>query len=307
MVEFRRLDPLTNASPWRRHVKRGVKTFTLTEEQYGHIEETRPGLVVTEDDAVVVGQPLRDFLIVHYAFPDLNEFASSFKELFDRCANASSREEAPRGVIINFRDRPNRARAQQLFWDCLLTEAGHWVETDHLSVPEQDDPGDAIEGGYQARDATDEDRDTVSRLEAEVAGLPPLTAGGVETLFQNSDWIKLVTTSSGVPIGCIVMRREPGGWGIIDHIFLLQAVRDQLREPVTRWAIAFLRNNGGRRQRRRVYLDEKEDLALMRALDFIPGETGVDYIRPSVDAEDVQRQLDERKAHGSIIKFGGWR
>jgi hypothetical protein len=306
MVEFRRLDPLANASPWRRHVKRGVKTFTLTEEQYGRIEEKRPDLIVMDDESVVVGEPLRDFLVVHYAFPDVSEFSTRFKELFDRCAGASSKAEAPRGVILNFRDRPNRARAQQLFWECLLTEAGHWVEIDHLAVPEQDDPGDSIEGGYQVRDATDADRDTVSRLEAEVAGLPPLTPGGVGSLYENSDWIKLVTTSSGVPVGCIILRREPGGWGIIDHIFLLQAVRDQLREPVTRWAIAFLRNNGGRRQRRRVYLDEKEDVAHMRSLDFIPGETGVDYVRP-VDPEDVQRQIEERKSRGTIIKIGGWR
>ena len=56
MVEFRRLDPLTNASPWRRHVKRGVKTFTLTEEQYAHIENTTPpgGLVRKAGDTAQI-------------------------------------------------------------------------------------------------------------------------------------------------------------------------------------------------------------------------------------------------------------
>jgi hypothetical protein len=306
MVQFRRLDPLANAGPWQRHVKRGIKSFTLTEAQYARIEEKRPELIVMDDDNVVVGQPLRDFLVMHYAFSDLAGFGDGFKELFDRCTRASSKEEAPRGAILSFRDRPNRARAEQLFWDCLLVEAGHWVEMDHLSVPEQDDPGTTIEGGYQVRDATDEDRDTVSRLEAEVVGLPPLTAGGVQTLYENSDWIKLVTTSSGVPVGCVILRREPGAWGIIDDVFLLGAVRDQLREPVTRWASAFLRSNGGRRQRRRVYLDQNEDVALMRSMDFVPGETGVDYTRP-VDPSDVEREIEDRKAHGTVIKFGGWR
>lgn len=306
MVQFRRLDPLANAGPWQRAVKRAVKSFTLTQDQYTRIEEKRPELIVTEDDGVVVGQPLRDFLVMHYAYPEVPEFSDRFKDMFDRCTRASSKLESPRGVILSFRDRPNRARAVTIFWDCALNEAGHWVELDHLSVPEQDDPGSDIEGGYQLRDATDADRDTVSRLEAEVAGLPPLTPGGVETLFENSDWIKLVTTSSGVPAGCVVLRREPGGWGIIDHVFLLQAVRDQLREPVTRWAIAFLRNNGGRRQRRRVYLDQNEDVALMRNLDFVPGETGVDYTRP-VDPADVEQRIEDRKSHGTVIKFGDWR
>jgi hypothetical protein len=306
MVQYRRLDPLANAGPWQRHVKRAVKTFTLTQDQYGRIEEKRPELIVMDDESVVVGQPLRDFLVMHYAFPEVADFSDRFKELFERSTRASSKQEAPRGVILNFRDRPNRARAVTIFWDCALVEAGHWVEVDHLSVPEQDDPGNELEGGYQIRDATDADRDTVARLEAEVVGLPALTPGGVQSLYEDADWIKLVTTASGVPVGCIVLRREPGGWGIIDHVFLLQAVRDQLREPVTRWAIAFLRNQGGRRQRRRVYLDQNEDVGLMRRLDFTPGETGVDYIRP-VDPADVEQKIEERKAHGTVIKFGDWR
>jgi hypothetical protein len=306
MVQFRRLDPLANAGPWQRHMKRAVKTFTLTEDQYGRIEEKRPQLIVMEDERVVVGQPVRDFLVVHYAFPDVPEFRENFQRMFDACTYASSQEEAPRGVILNFRDRPNRALAVTIFWDCALEEAGHWVEMDHLSVPEQDEPGDSIEGGYQVRDATEADRDTISKLEAEVVGLSPLSSGGVDSLYEDADWIKLVTTSSGVPVGCAILRRQPGGWGVIDHVFLLNAVRDELREAVTRWAIAFLRNNGGRRQRRRVYLDQNEDVALMRQLEFSPGETGVDYVRP-VEESAVQRMIEERKSHGTMIKFGNWR
>lgn len=306
MVQFRRLDPLANAGPWQRAIKRAVKSFTLTQEQFERVEARRPGLIVSEEDSIVVGQPLRDFLEVHYAFSEVPIFGDRFVDLFDACTRASSKEEAPRGVILRFRDRPNRARAEPLLWESTLVEAGHWLEMDYLAVPEQDDPGDSVEGGYKLRDATDADRDTVSRLEAEVVGLPPLTAGGVDSLYEDASWIKLVTTASGVPVGCIVLRREPGGWGIIDHVFLLQAVRDELSEPIVRWAIAFMRNNGGRRQRRRVYLDQTEDVALMKRLNFTPGETGVDYTRP-VDPADVERIIKDRKAHGTMIKFGDWR
>jgi len=306
MVQFRRLDPLANAGPWQRHVKRAIKTFTLTEAQYARIEEKRRDLIVMEYDRVVVGQPQRDFLVMHYAFPEIAEFSEHFKRMFDQCTFASNKAEAPRGVILSFRDRPNRSRAEVIFWECALVEGGQWVEMDHLSVPEQEDPGDSIEGGFQVRDAGDDDRDTVSKLEAEVMGLPPLSDAGVASLYENSDWLKLVTTSSGVPVGCLVLRREPGGWGIIDHIFLLQAVRGELLEPVMRWAIAFLRNNGGRRQRRRVYMDETEDVALMRSLEFTAGESGVDFTRP-VEAAEVDQQIEERKQHGTIIKFGSWR
>ncbi len=306
MVQFRRLDPLANASPWQRHVKRAIKTFTLTEAQYARIEEKRREFIIMEYDRVVVGQPLRDFLVMHYAYPEIGEFSEHFKRMFDLCTFVSNKTEAPRGVILSFRDRPNRSRAEVIFWECALTEGGEWVEMDNLSVPEQEDPGDHIEGGFQGRDAGAADRETIAKLEAEVMGMPPLSEGGVDSLYENSDWLKLVTTSSGVPVGCVVLRREPGGWGIIDHVFLLQAVRDQLLEPVTRWTIAFLRNNGGRRQRRRVYMDQNEDVALMRSLEFTAGESGVDFMRP-VEAAEVEQQIEERKQHGTIIKFGNWR
>ncbi len=305
MVQYRRLDPLANAGPWQRAVKRPVKSFTLTEEQFKRIEERRPQLIVSDAEATVAGRPYRDFLEVHYAFPDVQEFSNHFTEVFDRCTRASSKQEAPRGVVVHFRDRPNRALAETMFWESALVEGGHWVELDYLTVPEQDDPGNTIEGGFQVRDASEADRDTISRLEAEVVGLAPLTSGGVDSLYQESRWLKLVTTSSGVPVGCVVLRTESAGWGIIDDVFLLQAVRDQLRAPLVRWTMAFLRNNGGRRQRRRVYLGSSEEVALLRECGFSPAETGVDYTRP-VDPADVQRNIEDRKS-GSMIKFGDWR
>ena len=305
MVQFRRLDPLANAGPWRRALKQPVKSFTLTEEQFKRIEERRPQLIVIDGEATAAGRPYRDFLEVHYAFPEVQEFSNHFNEVFDRCTRGSSKQEAPRGVVIHFRDRPNRALAETLFWESALSEGGHWVELDYLTVPEQDDPGDTIEGGFQVRDATEADRDTISRLEAEVAGLPPLTSGGVDTLYSDSRWLKLVTTSSGVPVGCVALRTESPGWGIIEEVFLLQAVREQLQAPLLRWMMAFLRNNGGRRQRRRVYLDNAAEVALYRESGFSPAETGVDYTRP-VDPADVERKVEDRKS-GTMIKFGDWR
>ena len=305
MVQYRRLDPLANAGPWQRAVKRGLKSFTMTQEQFERVEKRRPELIVIDGEATVAGRPYRDFLDVHYAFPDLQDFSSRFNALFERCARASSREEAPRGVVIHFRDRPNRALANTLFWESALAEGAHWVELDYLTVPELPDPGDSIEGGYQVRDATQADRETVSRLEAEVVGLAPLTSGGVDSLYEDARWLKLITTSSGVPVGCVVLRIESAGWGMIDDVFLLKAVRDQLREPVLRWTVAFLRNNGGRRQKRRVYLSDAEDVALLRESSFTPGETGVDYARP-VDPAEVERVIEARKS-GTMIKFGDWR
>ena len=83
-------------------------------------------------------------------------------------------------------------------------------------------------------------------------------------------------------------------------------VADALRKPLIEWAIAFLRNNGGRRVRRRAGIDEGAELALLREKGFNPGDTGLDYYRP-VDAAEIKSMNDERKAHGSLISFGDWR
>jgi hypothetical protein len=306
MVQFRRLDPLANAGPWQKHRARPVKSFDLPESAYARLEERRPDLIVIEGDGAVVGRPYRDTLEVHYAFGDVPAFRRSFKELFERCAAASNKQEAPRGAVIAFRDRPNRALAETLFWESALEEAGQWVEMDWTAVPEQPEPADMLDGGFQVREATDGDRDAIAGLEAEVSGMPRLSQAGIESIYAGSRWLRLVEASSGAPAGFVSLRSEPGGWGIIEQVALQPAVREQLREPLLRWAVAFLRNNGGRRQRCKVYLHDAEELAVMRKLGFTPGESGVDYTRP-VGRDDVRQKVEARQAHGTLIKFGDWR
>jgi hypothetical protein len=156
------------------------------------------------------------------------------------------------------------------------------------------------------REATDADRDTIASIEADISGMPRLSQAGVDSIYDGSRWLSLVETASGAPAGFVSLRSEPGGWGIIEQVALQPAVREQLREPLLRWAVAFLRDNGGRRQRCKVYLNDAEQLAVMRKLGFAPGESGVDYTRP-VSRDDVRQKVEARQAHGTLIKFGDWR
>jgi hypothetical protein len=305
MVQFRRLDPLANAGPWQRATKRGVKTFTLSQEQYDRVAERRPGLIVTEEDSVVLGRPYRDFIEVHYAYAEVPAFRDSFKPMLKAVLAASSREEAPRGVILAFRDRPNRPIATQLFWEATLEESKHWIEVEYLSVPEMDPPSDQLEGGFSVREATDADRDAVARVEAEATGLTPMTSAGIDSLYESARWLYIVDDASSRPVGVVAMRRD-GSWGLIDEVFVAPDARTALREPVARWVLAFLRNNGGRRQRRRINLEDDDELQMMRRLGYAPAESGVDYVRP-VEDSDIQEKVEERKSHGTIIKFGNWR
>lgn len=306
MVQFRRLDPLANAGPWQRATKRGIKTFTLSEEQFDRVTQRRPHLVITEDESILLARPYRDFLEVHYAYPDVPAFRERFKDMLKSSLSASSREEAPRGVLLAFRDRPNRPLANQLFWESTLRESKHWVEVEYNAVPEQPEPSNELEGGFSIREAAATDRDAIADIEAAATGQPRLSEAGIDSIFESARWLYLVSDAEGNAVGAIAMRREAAGWGIVDEVFVKPEAQAALREPLAAWTLAFLRNNGGRRQRRRVNLEDDADLQTLRRMGYVPSESGVDYVRPVEDA-DIQAEVEERKSHGTIIKFGNWR
>ena len=168
-----------------------------------------------------------------------------------------------------------------------------------------DEPSGELEHGFTIRQATDADREAIATVEAEATGLPRMTPAGLDSLYESARWLYVVHDASSRPAAVIAMRRD-GSWGIIDETFILPDVREALSEPLSRWALAFLRSNGGRRQRRRINLEDDAELQMMRRLGYTPAETGVDYVRP-VEDSDIQEKAEERKAHGTIIKFGNWR
>ena len=306
MVQFRRLDPMANAGPFQRMQKSPVKSLTLTEAQYDRLKEHRPDLIASTGDLTVLGLPQRDRLMIHYAFPEVEAFRDHFGTLFNHVIGESSREEAPRGVLLSFRDRPNRSLANTIFWSLALEEGRQWVEMNLFSVPEQDTPADTIGEGYQVREATDADRGAIADIEAEASGDTRLTEAGVASLYEDARWLRIVTDGAGTPVGYVALRTEPGGWGVIEDLRLRPDVATPLRRPLIEWTISFLRSNGPRRVRQILYADDTTGLALLRELGFTAGETGVDYSR-SVDETEVRSLINERRAHGTLIKFGDWR
>ena len=304
-MQLRRLDPLANAGPYQRLSKNPVKSFTLTQSQYDYLQNERPELVVTAGEGAVIGFPYRDSLDIHYAFPDIEAFRELFPEMFNAVSEASSGQEAPRGAVLRFRDRPNRKLSETVFWSVGLDEGPEWVEMNLVSAPELPEPGSDLAEGYSVREASDKDLEAIADLDG-ANGRPPLTANGLETLARESRTGQLITDASGKAAGFFNLRSEPGGWGILETPVLRPDLREKLAHPVLRWAMAWLRNSGSRRIRQTVLLDDNASLAALRQEGFQPGEQGLTYTRP-VDLSEVQNRLDERKAHGSMIRFGNWR
>ena len=210
MVQFRRLDPLANADRWTRVGKSPVKSFTMTQAQFLRLRERRPELVVTEDESCVVGFPYRDYLDIQYGFQEVADFRDRFTDLFTKITEASTKQEAPRGVVLSFRDRPNRALADPTFWGVMLEEGAQWVEMNSIAVPEQDEPADTIDGGYTVREAKAEsDGAAVADLEAALSGLPKLSDAGLASIFENNRTVRIVGDASGAPVALLGVRRAP--------------------------------------------------------------------------------------------------
>jgi hypothetical protein len=305
-MQLRRLDPLANSGPYQRLLKTAVKSFTLTEAQFNRIMERNPGLYIAGEEGAVVGHLLADYLDVHYGFTEVEHFRDHFSELFEACVAATSKEEAPRGVRISFRDRPNRSAAEMVFWKSALEEGPEWVEMSWVAVPEQPEPGIAVDDDFIVREATERDREVIAEIDAAATGRPRLTPGGLDSLYENARWLRLLQDRDGGVAGFLSLRTEPGGWGVIDQVALRPELADRLRAPLLRWTAAWLRNNGGRRIRKQVYMSDTADLNLLRDTGFVPGESGLEYTRP-VDPAEFKAVVEERKSHGWYITLGDWR
>src|SRR5438105_10011453 len=107
-MQMRRLDPLANAGPYQKLMASPVKSVSLSEAQYSRVEAQTPRLILDEGTSRVIGRLYRDRLEIHYGFSELEPFRANFAEMFERVVGQSNKAEAPRGLVLAFRDRPNR-------------------------------------------------------------------------------------------------------------------------------------------------------------------------------------------------------
>jgi hypothetical protein len=304
-MQLRRLDPLANAGPYQKLAKNPVKSWSLTEGQFERVRSERPELLVQDFDNGVIGVPYGDYLMVHYSYPDFENWRERFADQFQQMTRGSSNAEAPRGAVLFFRDRPNVGHAETLFWSVMLAKGPEWVEMNHVSLPEQEPPSDTLAEGFTVREATDADLAAIGSLD-EAIGRTPLTAGGLATLARDSKTGRLVVDGSGAPAAFFTLRGEPGGWGIIETPLIRPDLREKLTPSILRWAIGWLRTNNARRIRQTVLLEDSVSISALRELGFTPGETGLIFSR-TVDAVAENEALEHKKNHASDIRFGNWR
>ncbi len=305
-MQLRRLDPLANAGPHQKLLKNPAKSFGISAAQFDALSANHPELIISEGESAVVGMPYRDFLLIYYSFPNLDTFMERFTDLFNLCAEASSKAAAPRGIALSFRDRSNRSQAETLFWSMALEDGSEWVEMTLASVPEQPEPESELVDAYRVREATAADAAAISDLEASVFGLPALSEAGMASLIEDSACLRLIVDDAGDAAGYFGLRTEPGGWGVIEELVINEESAAQLSGPALSWAIAWLRNHRSRRMRREVRLGDSVQIAALQGAGFVPGEAGLIFTQ-ATDRGETRSAIEDRKAHGTRIKFGNWR
>ena len=224
--------------------------------------------------------------------------------MLEKVVAGSSKAEAPRGLVLSFRDRPNRMTADTVFWSVAMEQGEQWVEMNLVAVPEQPEPSNNL-GEYDVVEVDASNEGAARELEASVTGLAPLSAGGMRSLRQNSR--RCASRATGPPVSsslCCRCAPSPEACGI--DLMLVKHGANAVRRPLLGWAIAWLRNNRGRRTRTRVNVDDTAQLTALKDAGFTPGEIGLLFTR-TVDKAEIDARMEERKAHGTIIKFGDWR
>ncbi len=304
MTAFRRLQVPAGGSAYDRASRCLLRTFTLTRDEFDCVQGENPGLIVEQDDGVLVLQPFAEEHRLHYAFPDRDSFRRLFAPLLERALAAVDRRSYPGGVYLYYRDHPNRPFVEPVLLGCAFQLIEEWVEMTLAEVPAVEP---ALPEGFAIRPLTEADLPEFIEVNTEAFGPGLSTVEGARRYVSRADTFHHVVESEadGRVVGFLRLVVQRPATGLIDDIGVRPAYqRRGLGEALMRWALAWCREQGLPRATLEVRLNNEPALALYRKLGFVPGTSGLTYRRP-VDEEEVRRTLEKQR--GTYIKFGGWR
>jgi mycothiol synthase len=297
MKQPRRLDIATPQDPYRRAQRGLLRHVALSEADFRRMERERPDHIIVEGDAVLIAQPRRHRIDLHYAFPDRDGFARQFPGMLQRLLPAVSQEEAPLGFRLRLTDRPSRPYVEPVLFAHAFEVSRVWLHMTLVELPEAGPPADDLAPGFVLRPPRPDDAEAIVRLEERAFPNPMLTVElAREALRTAAVYRVLEETGPGALVGSLLAERRPPATG---HIAAIAVHPDYQRrglgEAMMRWALAWFQAEGLRRASLTVSIDNGPAIALYRKLGFAPGEVGLDYRRP-IDAEEARQVLEKHRA-----------
>ncbi len=297
MKKIRRLDAGAAQNAYQK-AQRGLLRFVmLSEEAFRALEKERPDHVIVEGEAVLAGEPFRQSIRLHYAFPNRDAFAREFPDMFQRLAAVADQEEAPLGFRLMLTDRSGRPYLEPVLFAQAFELTREWMQMILHELPDAGPPTDEIAPGFALRPAHPDDAGAISELDAVAFPKPAITPEIARTLVSETPVFRVLEeSSSGRAVGFLRLRIDDRSTGHISDIALHPDVqRRGLGEAAMRWALAWFRAEGLRRATLTVSTDNSPAIALYRKLGFVPSEVGLDYRRP-IDEDEVRRVLEKHRA-----------
>ena len=305
MKQLRRLDVPKPQGPYRKAQLGLLRHVDLSEVNFQALEQERPDLIIEEGDAVLIGQPFRRAVSLHYAFPDRDAFARQFPDMFERLlAVPLDQDETPLGFRLTLTDRPSRPYLEPVLFAHAFELSREWMEMTLVELPEGGALSDDIAPGFRLRPARPDDADALVQLEEQAFPTLLLPADHVLAVLGTATAVYriLEESASARPVGFLRLRAgAPGAGHISDFAVHPDSQRRGLGEAMLRWALAWFRSEGLRRAILTVSVDNAPAIALYRKLGFTSGEVGVDYRRP-IDEEEARHVLEKHRAAHSRVR-----
>lgn len=297
MRQIRRLDAEAAPDAYRRTQRGALRHAALSEADFRRLVRERPELVVQDGDAVLIGQPIRRMIRLHYAFPSRDAFSLQFPGMLQRLLPAVGAGEGPFGLRFRLMDRPSRPYVEPVLTSQAFEMTREWMLMRLIELPDDGSPGDDVAPGLVLRPARPADIEAIVRLEDLAFPSSVLTVEAAQEALRTALLDRVLEeTSSGEIAGSLLAERREQATGHIATIAVHPDFqRRGLGEAVMRWALAWFRTEGLKRASLTVDVDNGPAIALYRKLGFTPDEFGLDYRRP-IEEEEVRRVLEKHRA-----------
>lgn len=298
MKRLRRLDDAATRDPFTRAQHGALRHVAMSEADFRRLERERPELVVQDGEAVLIGQPFRRMVRLHYAFPGRDAFSRHFPTMLERLLPAVDQDEAPYGFRLRLTDRSSRPYVEPVLTTQAFELAREWMLMTLVEVSGDDSADDDIAPGFVLRPVRPEDLEAIVGLEDLAFPTSVLTVEAArEALRTALVYRVLEETDSGRVVGSLLAeRREPATGHIATIAVHPDYQRRGLGQATMRWVLALFRAEELRRASLTVNVDNGPAIALYRKLGFVPDVFGLDYRRP-IDEEEVRQVLEKHRGH----------
>src|SRR3972149_296955 len=154
MTAYRRLDLSAGGSLYDRASRCLLRSFTRAREELDRVRAEFPGLVVEEGGGLLVLRPFAAEHHIHYAFPDHDSFRRLFAPLLERALQSADRQSYPGGILLYYRDHPNRPFVEPVLFSCAFQPIEEWMEMTLAEAPAAEPP---LPAGFVIRACTEAD------------------------------------------------------------------------------------------------------------------------------------------------------